>query len=107
MRLCAFLAFVYVMTPSGVCGLKCFTCWSANPGTCTQVWSCPREYDRCSTTVAAENMITKECMRSDVCNNEDAVGVRCCAEDLCNGAKHRGVFVPLLLAPLFIITLFC
>lgn len=48
---------------------------------------------------AAENMITKECMRSDVCNNEDAVGVRCCAEDLCNGAKHRGVFVPLLLAP--------
>lgn len=54
----------------------------------------------------AENMITKECMRNDVCNNVYSVGVRCCSDDLCNGAKLAGVFVPLLLAPIAIITLF-
>lgn len=54
----------------------------------------------------AENMVTKECMRSDVCNSVYSNGVRCCAEDLCNGAKHTGFFVPLLLAPIAIITLF-
>uniref|UniRef100_A0A8C2XA03 UPAR/Ly6 domain-containing protein n=1 Tax=Cyclopterus lumpus TaxID=8103 RepID=A0A8C2XA03_CYCLU len=86
-----------------VSGLKCFTCWSANPGTCTVVWNCPEQYDRCN----AENMITKECMRSDVCNIVDSLGVRCCAEDLCNGAKHAGVFAPLLVPPVAIITLFC
>lgn len=32
-------------------------------------------------------------------------GVRCCAEGLCNGAKRTGVFVPLLVAPVAIITL--
>lgn len=53
----------------------------------------------------AENMITKECMRSDMCDNVYSDGVRCCAEDLCNGAKHPGVFLPLLLVPLAIITL--
>ncbi|XP_049908199.1 CD59 glycoprotein-like [Epinephelus moara] len=105
MKLCVFLAFILTLL-SAVCGLKCFTCWSANPGTCTQIWNCPTHYDRCATTIGAENMITKECMRSDVCNNVYSVGVRCCAEDLCNGAKHAGVFVPLLLAPLAIITLF-
>lgn len=54
----------------------------------------------------AENMITKECMRSDMCNRVYSNGVRCCSEDMCNGAQHTGVFVPLLLAPLAVITLF-
>ena len=54
----------------------------------------------------AENLITKECMRSDMCDNVYSNGLRCCSGDLCNGAQHAGVFVPLLLAPLAIITLF-
>lgn len=54
----------------------------------------------------AENMITKECMRSDMCSRVYSAGVRCCAEDLCNGAKHTRVFVPLLLASIAMITLF-
>ncbi|XP_010781528.1 CD59 glycoprotein-like [Notothenia coriiceps] len=105
MRLCVSLGIICMML-SGVCGLKCFTCWSANPGSCTHVWDCAEHYDRCSTSIVAENLITKECMRSDVCNNVDSVSVRCCAGDLCNGAKHTGVFVPLLLMPIAIITLF-
>ncbi|XP_035515101.1 CD59 glycoprotein-like [Morone saxatilis] len=104
MRPCVSLVFICMLLPA-VCGLKCFTCWGANPGACNQVWSCADHYDRCSTTIVAENMITKQCMRSDMCNNVYSDGVRCCAGDLCNGAKHTGVFVPLLLGPLAIITL--
>lgn len=55
--------------------------------------------------VVAESLITKQCMRSDMCDQVYSDGVRCCAEDLCNGAKHTGVFVPLLVAPVAIITL--
>ncbi|TNN47377.1 hypothetical protein EYF80_042429 [Liparis tanakae] len=106
MRLCVSLAFI-CMTLSGVGGLKCFTCWSANPGSCTVVWNCPKHYDRCSASFDAENMITKECMRSDACNDVDSLGVRCCAGDLCNGAEPRGVSAPLLVAPLALIALFC
>uniref|UniRef100_A0A3Q2UTL3 UPAR/Ly6 domain-containing protein n=1 Tax=Haplochromis burtoni TaxID=8153 RepID=A0A3Q2UTL3_HAPBU len=73
-------------------GLLCYTCLGANPGSCTRI--CPLGYDYWALMFAfsniAENMITKEC----------------CSEDLCNGAKQTGVFVPLLLAPLAIITLF-
>ncbi|KAF7649389.1 hypothetical protein LDENG_00141880 [Lucifuga dentata] len=105
MRTLVCLAFICIML-SAVCGLKCFTCWSANPGTCNQVWSCPAHYDRCATTIVAENLVSKECMRSNMCNRVYSVGVRCCGEDLCNGAKHTGIYVPLLLAPLAIITLF-
>lgn len=53
----------------------------------------------------AESMVTKECMRSDVCDRVYSDGVRCCAEDLCNGATHTAVFAPLLLAPAALITL--
>ncbi|XP_042343699.1 CD59 glycoprotein-like [Plectropomus leopardus] len=102
-----FVSLVLICTMlAAVGGLKCFTCWGANPGTCTQIWNCPNHYDRCATTIVAENMVTKECMRSDVCSNVDSVGVRCCAEDLCNGARHTGVFLPLILVPSAIITLF-
>lgn len=51
----------------------------------------------------AESLLTKECMRSDICNRIYSDGVRCW--DLCNGAKKNGVFVPLLVAPVAIITL--
>ncbi|XP_040010394.1 CD59 glycoprotein-like [Xiphias gladius] len=105
MRLCASLAFICMML-SAVYGLRCYTCWDNNPGTCNNIWVCPKDYDRCATTIVAQNLISKYCTRSDVCNNVDTVGVRCCAEDLCNGAKHSGVFIPLLVVPLAIITLF-
>lgn len=41
--------FAYVLC--AVCGLKCFTCWDVNPGTCHQVWDCPAHFDRCSYTI--------------------------------------------------------
>lgn len=53
----------------------------------------------------AESLVTKECMRSDMCNRVYSDGVSCCAEDLCNGAKRTGVYVPLLVASAAIITL--
>lgn len=53
----------------------------------------------------AESMVTKECMRSDMCDRVYSDGVRCCAEDLCNGVKHTGALVPLLLAPVALSTL--
>lgn len=53
----------------------------------------------------AESMVTKECMRSDVCDRVYSDGVMCCAGDLCNGATHTGVFAPLLLAPVALITI--
>ncbi|XP_036954326.1 CD59 glycoprotein-like [Acanthopagrus latus] len=105
MRLCVFLAFACVLLPA-VCGIRCFTCWGVNPGHCNDVWSCAPHFDRCATTIVAENLITKECMRSDMCDNVYSNGLRCCSGDLCNGAQHAGVFVPPLLAPLAIITLF-
>ncbi|KAM9360629.1 uncharacterized protein ABDE67_001239 [Symphorus nematophorus] len=104
MKLCVSLVFICVFLPA-VCGLKCFHCWSVNPGKCNDVWECPHQFDRCYSSIVAENLITKQCMRSDMCNNVFINGVRCCSGDLCNGAKHTGVFVPLLLAPLAIITL--
>uniref|UniRef100_A0A3P8PM98 UPAR/Ly6 domain-containing protein n=1 Tax=Astatotilapia calliptera TaxID=8154 RepID=A0A3P8PM98_ASTCA len=81
-----FSVFVNCFCLPSVCGLMCYTCLGANPGSCTRI--CPLGYDYCSTTLA------------------DSLGIRCCSEDLCNGAKQTGVFVPLLLAPLAIITLF-
>ncbi|KAK2837818.1 hypothetical protein Q5P01_015030 [Channa striata] len=97
MKLYVTLAFICMML-TAVEGLKCYTCWGVTPGTCDQIWDCPRSYDRCATTIVAQNMITKHCMKSDMCNNVYSVGVRCCAENLCNGARHTGAFVPLLLA---------
>lgn len=40
-----------------------------------------------------------------MCDRVYSDGVSCCSEDLCNGAKHAGVFVPLLLAPVATIAL--
>ncbi|KAG7490309.1 hypothetical protein JOB18_032765 [Solea senegalensis] len=105
MRLCGTLALICMLL-SAVDGLKCYNCWESNPGTCHEVWTCPYHYDRCATTIVAQNLISKHCMRSDMCNNVYTVGIRCCSEDLCNGAKHTGVFVPLLLVPIAINTLF-
>ncbi|XP_047185238.1 CD59 glycoprotein-like [Scophthalmus maximus] len=105
MKLCVFLVFICVMLPA-VYGLKCYTCWGDNPGSCNSVWDCPKSYDRCASTIVSQNMISKHCMRSDLCSNSYSVGVRCCAEDLCNGAKQTAVFVPLLLVPIAVSTLF-
>ncbi|CAB1427873.1 unnamed protein product [Pleuronectes platessa] len=105
MKLCLSLAFISVLL-SAVNGLECYTCWEDNPGNCNNIWKCPHQYDRCATTIVAQNMITKHCMRSDMCANVYSVGVRCCSENLCNRAKHTGVFVPLLLVPLAMSRLF-
>lgn len=59
----------------------------------------------CLFVAVAESLVTKECMRSDMCNRVYSDGVRCCAEDLCNGGRHTGVFVPLLVASVAIFTL--
>uniref|UniRef100_A0A3Q3MIX5 Lymphocyte antigen 6D-like n=1 Tax=Mastacembelus armatus TaxID=205130 RepID=A0A3Q3MIX5_9TELE len=96
MRLFVSLSFILY-------GLRCYTCWGANPANCNDVRTCPRNYNRCS---ISGNMITKHCMISAMCENSYSVGVTCCSGDLCNGAKHTGVFVPLLLLPVAIITVF-
>uniref|UniRef100_A0A3P9BQI0 Uncharacterized protein n=1 Tax=Maylandia zebra TaxID=106582 RepID=A0A3P9BQI0_9CICH len=83
-------------------GLMCYTCLGANPGSCTRI--CPLGYDYCSTTLA---YLARSCLLSfSVTVAENMITKECCSEDLCNGAKQTGVFVPLLLAPLAIITLF-
>lgn len=52
------LAFVTILRSplSAACGLKCYTCWGANPGTCNQVWTCADHYDRCATTIGKLNV---------------------------------------------------
>lgn len=105
MKLFVSLAIICV-TLSAVYGLKCYTCWGTNPGHCNDIWECPAHFDRCSSTIVSENLINKQCMRSDMCNMDSMTGIRCCSGDLCNGAKHTGVFLPVLLAPLVIITLY-
>lgn len=42
---------------AAVCGLKCFTCWGANPGTCTEIWNCPHHFDRCSTSIGESTFL--------------------------------------------------
>ncbi|KAK7934464.1 hypothetical protein WMY93_005360 [Mugilogobius chulae] len=96
MKFCLIL-IVNGMILSGVGSLQCLTCYSVNPGSCTQIWNCPRHYDRCATTLVAENLVTKECMRSDICNNVVSLGVFCCSGDLCNSAQHTRSLSPLLL----------
>lgn len=32
--------------------LRCYTCWGSNPGSCTNIWECPRQYDRCGITIS-------------------------------------------------------
>uniref|UniRef100_A0AAQ5YNS0 Snake toxin/toxin-like domain-containing protein n=2 Tax=Amphiprion TaxID=80969 RepID=A0AAQ5YNS0_AMPOC len=101
-------AFVNILRSSlpAVYGLKCYTCWGRNPGHCNDIWECPPHFDRCSSTIVSENLINKQCMKSDMCGMDSMFGMRCCSGDLCNGAKHNGVFLPILLAPLVIITLY-
>ncbi|XP_034025470.1 lymphocyte antigen 6B-like [Thalassophryne amazonica] len=106
MKLCEFMPFTCMMLLA-VHGLRCYTCWGENLGNCNRIWTCPAGYDRCSSTIVAENMITKKCMRSDVCRKVYSVGMTCCSGDLCNGANPSGVSIPLLLVPLVIIVLFC
>ncbi|XP_075889521.1 urokinase plasminogen activator surface receptor-like [Nelusetta ayraudi] len=106
MRLCVPVVLIGLLLPAAW-GLRCFTCWGSNPGECTRIWDCPEHYDRCSTTIASDNLVSKHCMRSDMCDRVYSNGLRCCSGDLCNGAKQTAVFVPLLLlAPLATVTLY-
>ncbi|XP_047448454.1 CD59 glycoprotein-like [Mugil cephalus] len=105
MRLLVSLAVICI-TLSTASGLKCYTCWGANPGTCNEVWQCHHHFDRCSTTIVSDNQINKQCMRSDMCHIVRSTGIKCCDTDLCNGTTRNGVSVLLLLAPLAIIMRF-
>lgn len=81
---------------------------SQNRLMCDQYESEPRLSRMLSLSAAAlDNLVSKHCMRSDMCDRVYSNGLRCCSGDLCNGAKQTAVFVPLLLlAPLAAVTLY-
>ncbi|XP_055367151.1 lymphocyte antigen 6G-like [Betta splendens] len=82
-------------------GLRCYTCITSDPKSCTDILPCPQEYDRC-TSFTLDDVLYKGCMTSNLC----VPPISCCKGDLCNGAIPTGPSVVLLLVSSAIITLF-
>ncbi|XP_063054168.1 phospholipase A2 inhibitor NAI-like [Engraulis encrasicolus] len=100
-------------TNSTATGKKCFTCQGDD---CTQMMSCVGSEDRCiKTTVelSGQKVTSKGCASKSICVGDlsaqlgsTAVGLSCCEGDLCNGAKHVGGSVLLLLGSVVSVLLF-
>ncbi|XP_041793801.1 lymphocyte antigen 6G-like [Chelmon rostratus] len=99
MHLCGVL--VLLGTLSAAYGLKCYTCVTTNPSSCTDVATCPLGHDRCA-TAEKDGAVVKSCFGSDGCGGP----IKCCEGDLCNGAIPTGSSVLLLLVSSAIITIF-
>ncbi|XP_063054167.1 phospholipase A2 inhibitor gamma subunit B-like [Engraulis encrasicolus] len=95
-------------------GRKCFTCHLGHD--CKQSISCQGNEDRCMKTaidVYGEMITAKGCASSSLCraNLSAQLGsmsenLNCCEGDLCNGAKHVGGGVLLLLGSVVSVLVF-
>uniref|UniRef100_A0A3Q3NJC4 UPAR/Ly6 domain-containing protein n=1 Tax=Labrus bergylta TaxID=56723 RepID=A0A3Q3NJC4_9LABR len=95
-------ALILFVTLSTACGLRCYTCITVDPRSCTDTKSCGPGFDRCF-SLKFNGVTTKDCLNSLGC----AVGVMsCCEGDLCNSAVPTGSSVLLLLVSSALITLF-
>ncbi|XP_034451947.1 muscarinic toxin 2-like [Hippoglossus hippoglossus] len=99
MRLCA--ALILCVMLSTACGLKCYTCVSANARACTWTSTCPAVMDQCF-SLNVNGSIAKGCRATRNCVKP----VSCCGEDLCNSAVPTGPRVTLLLVSSAIASLF-
>ncbi|XP_029018513.1 lymphocyte antigen 6G-like [Betta splendens] len=100
MQLCGVLT-VLVMSLCTAHGLRCYSCVTTDPKSCTNIITCPAGLDRCS-SVSALGVLTKTCISSNLCVSP----ISCCQGDLCNGAIPTGPSAVLLLVSSAIITLF-
>ncbi|XP_032435586.1 lymphocyte antigen 6G-like [Xiphophorus hellerii] len=94
-----FLAFSVAL------GLRCYTCLSTEPKSCTGTTDCSEIFDRCfSLKVEVLNtaLITKGCQHSAAC----IPPIKCCEGNLCNGAVPTGPGVILLLLSSALMMLF-
>ncbi|XP_054895635.1 lymphocyte antigen 6G-like [Poeciliopsis prolifica] len=86
---------------SAACGLRCYSCVSTASNSCTDIATCPAQFDRCS-SVEKDGVVAKACMLSSLCISP----IKCCETDLCNGAVPTGPGVILLLLSSALMTLF-
>ncbi|XP_053181666.1 lymphocyte antigen 6G-like [Scomber japonicus] len=93
-------ALILFLTLSTACGLRCYTCETINPKSCTEIQTCPADFKICF-SLTLDRIITKGCSTSDSCESP----MTCCDRDLCNGATPNGPSVILLLVSSAIITL--
>ncbi|XP_042278181.1 lymphocyte antigen 6G-like [Thunnus albacares] len=94
-------ALILFLTLSTACGLRCYTCITTDPKSCTEVLTCPDSFNRCF-SLNFNGVITKGCQISNLCVSP----MSCCEGDLCNNAIPTGPSVILLLVSSAIITLF-
>uniref|UniRef100_A0A4W6C8P6 UPAR/Ly6 domain-containing protein n=1 Tax=Lates calcarifer TaxID=8187 RepID=A0A4W6C8P6_LATCA len=84
------------------CGIRCYTCQTTNPKTCTDILNCTElSLNRCF-SLNVDGLITKGCINRGFCGGS----MFCCEGDLCNSAIAIGPSVILLLVSSAIITLF-
>ncbi|XP_056231817.1 ly6/PLAUR domain-containing protein 3-like [Seriola aureovittata] len=72
---------ILVMTLSTASGLRCFTCVTTDPESCTLISTCPAFFNRCF-SLEVNGLVTKGCLHSALCVNP----MDCCEGDLCNSA---------------------
>ncbi|XP_028270268.1 prostate stem cell antigen-like isoform X2 [Parambassis ranga] len=94
-------ALVLLLTVSTACGLRCYTCTTTDPKSCTTITDCVSPFNRCF-SLNINGVITKGCQTSLLCVDNN----QCCETDLCNSAIPTGPSVILLLVSSAIITLF-
>uniref|UniRef100_A0A3B4WS10 UPAR/Ly6 domain-containing protein n=1 Tax=Seriola lalandi dorsalis TaxID=1841481 RepID=A0A3B4WS10_SERLL len=90
---------LYFCTASG---LRCFTCVTTNPESCTLISTCPAFFNRCFSLEVSGKKIVKGCQVKELC----VKSMDCCEGDLCNSAIPT---VPSIILPLVfsaIVTLF-
>ncbi|MEQ2238867.1 hypothetical protein ILYODFUR_037688 [Ilyodon furcidens] len=96
-------ALVLFLTFSAACGLRCYSCTTADPKYCTNTEACPVFFNRCSSLkIEGMNIVTKGCLASQAC----IAPITCCEGNLCNGAVPTGPGVIVLLLSSALITLF-
>uniref|UniRef100_A0A3Q4HLT5 Lymphocyte antigen 6G-like n=1 Tax=Neolamprologus brichardi TaxID=32507 RepID=A0A3Q4HLT5_NEOBR len=78
-----YAALILSVTLSAACGLRCYTCESSDPKSCTNTTACDSGFDRC---YSLRVNVTKGCLPSALC----VWPMSCCEAELCNSAIPTG-----------------
>ncbi|XP_041856061.1 lymphocyte antigen 6G-like [Melanotaenia boesemani] len=99
MKLCG--ALVLFLTVSIATGLRCYSCISSRPESCTNAINCASPFNKCY-SVKVGDLVNLGCGHTSMCVSP----YKCCSGDLCNSAFPAGPSVMLLLVSSAILTLF-